>query len=705
MTSKSTKKNNSKKVPTKVIAKIAQDNLQNEKNHEETLDKQLIELGLKRKCIPKDGSCLFRACSDLLFNTQSFHKHMRAKVVKFLELNRALHEPYVYGTGFDTYCKLMRRSNTWAGQLELEAIAQCYQCNITVYSIRGIETEHMFHNNPDIIESVKRDGAIPAINLCFLHGNHYDAVYTDSFFSIAGFCQEIVYNDILKKGLDIVDSTPNHSPLYQNYRNVEYNIYLEDLRLQQLADEEMARQIAQKREQKNKPKEIEEEEQQVETGPYEVKTVVATGKVISYSEQLMSTAQEHAKETEEEEKETEEIVNSSDLTIPTTADLTISVPQSSERKQKPMTKTPPVQSVPVSNNQTVSYSQLAQYSGKTDPDAGWDTLSTGNDPVPSTHLIPIKSPYNSRDYSNSYDLKEFCASQTRQGRKIGLIIDLANVRVPLFDYRSDVPPGIEVVKLGTENDINVPSEQQVQKFITIVDEYLSKNPDTYILVSCTFGINRTGFFICEYLIRTKKFTVEQATATFAMGRKYAIYHPMFLDELFQRHKQLWSDMYQRFQYPAFPAFCREKYMINVGEKKLLEKRSLSFKDFNFDALQSIDDLSQFDSIELPQSVVLEQKQQSKPKNTKKKKQKNKGKKQQQSSAQNSTSSQQQAVEPVVAAAPSSIWANIASNDLQDRSIQHKLQQSTTEAVNNTTTDNKTKRPKHKKSDWITVKSK
>jgi hypothetical protein len=234
------------------------------------------------------------------------------------------------------------------------------------------------------------------------------------------------------------------------------------------------------------------------------------------------------------------------------------------------------------------------------PPIGWEQIYEGYDPVPGTRLIPIKSPLNHRDYTRSFSLVDFCERQLKNdARQIGLIIDLSNEDMPLYDYKLDVPNNVQVVKLGSSIDVGPPSNHQVQQFFNIVDDFLARNPNSYAIVHCIYGVNRTGIFISEYLIRNLGFTVEQALKTFAIGRKLAIYQPLFIDELFHRYNQTSSQLYKNFSYPAFPDFVKDVYMDRVKQEGLLEKRSLSFSTFNFSSMIPFDDLSQFDFIELP----------------------------------------------------------------------------------------------------------
>ncbi|MEQ2195908.1 OTU domain-containing protein 4 [Xenoophorus captivus] len=63
-----------------------------ERNAEKQMDNYLKSLGLHRKKIAKDGSCLFRAVAEQVLHCQSLHTEVRAKCVEFLKQNRDSYE-------------------------------------------------------------------------------------------------------------------------------------------------------------------------------------------------------------------------------------------------------------------------------------------------------------------------------------------------------------------------------------------------------------------------------------------------------------------------------------------------------------------------------------------------------------------------------------------------------------------------------------
>jgi len=86
-----------------------------------------------------------------------------------------------------------------------------------------------------------------------------------------------------------------------------------------------------------------------------------------------------------------------------------------------------------------------------------------------------------------------------------------------------------------------PTTSQVELFIELIDSILAKdplppNPTTgLIAVHCHYGFNRTGAFICGYLIERMGYGVQEAIDAFKEARHPGIRHAHFIDELFVRY--------------------------------------------------------------------------------------------------------------------------------------------------------------------------
>lgn len=151
------------------------------------MDEFLTSIGCWRKQIAADGSCLFRAVSEHVYDTQSKHKDVRHACVAFMRANRRVYEPFV-DTDFELYASNMERENVWGGHLEMHAMALIYRRDFLIFEKPGkpayYATENGFHD---------------LIMLCFTQSNHYDCVYRTPMLDSSAFCQSIVYGVLYKK--------------------------------------------------------------------------------------------------------------------------------------------------------------------------------------------------------------------------------------------------------------------------------------------------------------------------------------------------------------------------------------------------------------------------------------------------------------------------------------------------------------------------
>ncbi|KAL9633574.1 MAG: hypothetical protein Q9164_004618 [Protoblastenia rupestris] len=123
---------------------------------------------------------------------------------------------------------------------------------------------------------------------------------------------------------------------------------------------------------------------------------------------------------------------------------------------------------------------------------------------------------------------------------IKAVIDISH-ESPVYDPRGLDDRGIEYHKFPTVSKIP-PSAEETHDFALLVDQLRSQpTPSTstdnkpLIGVHCHYGFNRTGFFICSYLIEKESYGVQQAIDTFGTARPPGIRHAHFLDELWVRY--------------------------------------------------------------------------------------------------------------------------------------------------------------------------
>ncbi|MCJ1293174.1 hypothetical protein MMC34_004727 [Xylographa carneopallida] len=119
---------------------------------------------------------------------------------------------------------------------------------------------------------------------------------------------------------------------------------------------------------------------------------------------------------------------------------------------------------------------------------------------------------------------------------IKAVIDISH-ESPVYDPRGLESGGIQYHKFPTVSKIP-PTSEEVKDFIILVDRLRlssSKEDGRLIGVHCHYGFNRTGFFICSYLIEKEEYTVQQAIDVFQEARPPGIRHEHFIDTLFVRY--------------------------------------------------------------------------------------------------------------------------------------------------------------------------
>ncbi|KAL8689512.1 MAG: hypothetical protein Q9218_004836 [Villophora microphyllina] len=121
--------------------------------------------------------------------------------------------------------------------------------------------------------------------------------------------------------------------------------------------------------------------------------------------------------------------------------------------------------------------------------------------------------------------------------RIKAVVDITYEN-PVYDPRGLDNGGIEYHKFPTVSKIP-PTADEVQEFIKLINrirqtDSLTAAKDALIGVHCHYGFNRTGFFICSYLIEKERYSVQQAIDEFQAQRPPGIRHDHFLDTLFVR---------------------------------------------------------------------------------------------------------------------------------------------------------------------------
>jgi hypothetical protein len=182
-----------------------------------SLDEHLASLGKVRLMVAKDGACLFRSMAQALFGIQGLHLKVRSACVEHL---LAREEDYVFFIDIKcdmsdsdevhkeylTYTEKLRGETAWGGQLEIQALSQCYRRNFTIYQalplVYGTKKDEMSEDKAqkerthEIVTTEISNGFEETVYLAYSHGNHYDVVFDIDYFLKIAYMQKLVHHTI-----------------------------------------------------------------------------------------------------------------------------------------------------------------------------------------------------------------------------------------------------------------------------------------------------------------------------------------------------------------------------------------------------------------------------------------------------------------------------------------------------------------------------
>ncbi|XP_068228746.1 UDP-N-acetylglucosamine transferase subunit ALG13-like isoform X2 [Palaemon carinicauda] len=178
-------------------------------------DEWLESLGLYRKQLARDGSCLFRAVAEQVFMTQTEHERVRALCLEYMVLHREEFEPFL-DIPLDHHVYNLQDIREWGGHLEIMAMSRLFNVNFLIYREIGKEP----------YKATDNEGR--TLMLSYTHGNHYDIVYKKEDASSRGFCQSLVYDILYSHVFKLNDvklavDTMLHDKEYASFRRDSSN--------------------------------------------------------------------------------------------------------------------------------------------------------------------------------------------------------------------------------------------------------------------------------------------------------------------------------------------------------------------------------------------------------------------------------------------------------------------------------------------------
>ena len=136
-------------------------------------------------------------------------------------------------------------------------------------------------------------------------------------------------------------------------------------------------------------------------------------------------------------------------------------------------------------------------------------------------------------------------------RNLKLVINLASTE--FYDSKVEFEENnILYHNIPPTTDDEMPSHEQVQRFLNICKDFILHHPHDIIAVHCLYGFNCTGFLICTFLCRELHMSFDRAISHFAETRKPGIYEQKYLHALMQRRGDQTSTLISR---PALLDWC------------------------------------------------------------------------------------------------------------------------------------------------------
>jgi hypothetical protein len=190
---------------------------------------------------------------------------------------------------------------------------------------------------------------------------------------------------------------------------------------------------------------------------------------------------------------------------------------------------------------------------------GWRQCRPVGEPINGTFIFSIRVPldanFRSKVTNHAFEPQQVLDWRDADGKKIGLVIDLTFTDRYYNGTMEFQDRGVEYKKIPTKGHGLPPSPKDVRTFISTVSEFRKKNPDAYIAVHCTHGLNRSGFMIISYLVDVLRMHLTSALAAFARSNPPGMWDREYIKKL---HLQYGVRMPSEDDMPALPSWKKKE---------------------------------------------------------------------------------------------------------------------------------------------------
>lgn len=164
------------------------------------------------------------------------------------------------------------------------------------------------------------------------------------------------------------------------------------------------------------------------------------------------------------------------------------------------------------------------------PDRWLDYSSIGAQ-VEGTQFIALKVPLAEKFFIKREEESFTPSDAVQQIPNLGLVIDLTFTS-KYYNPSEFEKLNVQHKKIFTKGH-EVPKRHLVNNFIRTVNDFLAEeeNKDKLIGVHCTHGLNRTGYFVCAYMILVQGLEPKSAISAFNDARAHKMERANYLNSL------------------------------------------------------------------------------------------------------------------------------------------------------------------------------
>lgn len=180
----------------------------------------------------------------------------------FIDIKADMSDTEAAHAEYLAYANKLRGATAWGGQVEIQALSQCYNCNFEIYQAlprrsSSAESTETLPTHEISITKIKNQKS-KTIFLAYSHGNHYDIVLDVEEIERLAYYQKLVHHsidtffqremerkDYFLRDLAFEQPTDPLTPVQalESYDNRQWKIWQGQLQKEKSSDEQMARRI------------------------------------------------------------------------------------------------------------------------------------------------------------------------------------------------------------------------------------------------------------------------------------------------------------------------------------------------------------------------------------------------------------------------------------------------------------------------------